>query len=49
MQMKKARNARIIFAFMVPLTVGAFWMGGVTNQGLIEIENLDAFDSVSIH
>lgn len=49
MQMKKARNARIIFAFMVPLTIGAFWMGAWTNPDIIALESLDVYDSVSDH
>ena len=47
MQMKKARNARMIFAFMVPLTIFAFWLGAVTNPSLIDLEKLDVYDSVS--
>ena len=47
MQMKKARNARMIFAFMVPLTVFAFWLGAFTNPSLINLESLDVYDSVS--
>ena len=49
MQMKKARNARMIFAFMVPLTLVAFWLAALTNPNLIQIENLDVYDSVSNH
>lgn len=47
MQMKKARNARMIFAFMVPLTVGAFWAAAMLNPTLIDLQQLDPFDSVS--
>ena len=47
MQMKKARNARMIFAFMVPLTVFAFWLAAVTNSNIIDLEKLDVYDSVS--
>ena len=49
MQMKKARNARIIFAFMVPLTIGAFWMAAWTNPDIIKLDNLGVYDSVSEH
>ena len=45
--MKKARNARMIFAFMVPLTLIAFWTAAATNPSLIKIEHLDVYDSVS--
>ena len=48
MQMKKARNARMIFAFMVPLTLVAFWVAALTNPNLITLTNLDVYDSVSI-
>ena len=37
----------MIFAFMVPLTLVAFWLAALTNPALIEIENLDVYDSVS--
>ena len=47
MQMKKARNARIIFAFMVPLTIGAFWIAGLMNPDIIDVGKLDVYDSVS--
>ena len=47
MQMKKARNARMIFAFMVPLTLFAFWLGAMTNPSLIDLESMDVYDSVS--
>ena len=47
MQMKKAKNARMIFAFMVPITVGAFFMGAVTNPSLISLSQVDALDIVS--
>ena len=47
MQMKKARNARIIFAFMVPLTIGAFLIGGMTNPSIIDVGKPDTYDSVS--
>ena len=45
--MKKARNARMIFAFMVPLTLIAFWIAAATNPNLIKIEHLDVYDTVS--
>jgi len=48
MQMKKARNARMIFAFMVPLTLIAFWIAAATNPGLIKIENLDVYDTLAL-
>ena len=47
MQMKKAMNARMIFALMVPITVGAFVMAGITNPSLISIGSLDTYDIVS--
>ena len=47
MQMKKAKNARMIFAFMVPITVGAFFMGAVTNPSLISLSQVDALEIVS--
>ena len=47
MQMKKARNARMIFAFMVPLTLIAFWTAHATNPNLIKIDSLDIYDTVS--
>ena len=46
MQMKKARNLRTIFALMVPITFGAFMLGGLTNP-IIKINDNDPLNIVS--
>ena len=46
MQMKKARNLRTIFALMVPITFGAFMLGGLTNPN-IKIDDFDPLNIVS--
>ena len=48
MQMKKARNLRTIFALMVPITFGAFMLGGLTNP-IIKIDDNDPLNIVSTH
>ena len=47
MQMKKARNLRMIFALMVPITIFAFLMGGLTNSSIIPIDGIDTYNFVS--
>ena len=49
MQMKKGRNARMIFALMVPITIAAFLMGAVTYPSMIPVGGLDVYHVVSTH
>jgi hypothetical protein len=47
---KKVKNARMIFAFMVPLTFAAFGAGYFTIEDLVltGLSELKAFDYVSL-
>ena len=48
MQYKITHYARTIFSFMVPITVVAFLMAGMTNPSLNLIEVVDVFDVTAI-
>ena len=47
MQVKRAKNARMIFALMVPITIGAFLIGGATYPSFIPLGGLDPYHVVS--
>lgn len=48
MQHKKTKNARLSFAFMVPITVAAFLFGSLTEPNLISTGNLEVYDIVAL-
>ena len=48
MSLKKTRNARQVFAFMVPITLVAFTIAYVTNQSLgLQLGQAETLDIVS--